>query len=272
MRVESCCQALLKSILPEIDPDREGICFDIGVGTFAFYCELFSQLNFSAVAVEPLPVAKLYQLCKQYPITLIESCLSDQNGTQTLYRGKFGNLMNSNFSSLSPNWFGSSVSKKQVQTLDLLNLLATLNTQKITCFKLDIEGWESVIIKQFLNLPEPLLPKVVMFEYGGGSRRGSGKKGWSTPFLEATMSSLQTLQQCGYGFSIMIDYAANTQPKIFDLRSLSLDENTLFYPDAVYGNIISFYNCVYSETAVNQICESYTKSIINWLVGKFLPT
>lgn len=270
MRVESCCQALLKTILPEIDPKREGFCFDIGVGTFAFYCELFAQLNFSTVAVEPLPVAKLYKLCQQYPITLIESCLSDQNGTQTLYRGKFASLINSNFSSLSPNWFGSSASIKEVKTLSLLALLQTMKAPEITCFKIDVEGWESVIIKQFLNLPEHLLPKVVMFEYGGGSRRFSGKKGWSPPFLNATMNSLHALQKCGYGFSIMIDYAANTQAKIFDLRSLSLDENTLFYPDAVYGNIISFYNCIYSKAAVNKICESYTKSTINWLVGKFL--
>ncbi|WP_413161179.1 FkbM family methyltransferase [Capilliphycus salinus ALCB114379] len=270
MRVEPCCLALLKMILPEIDSQREGICFDIGVGTFAFYCELFAQLKFTTVAVEPLPVPKLYKLCKRYPITLIESCLSDRNGTQTLYRGKFANLINSNFSSLSPNWFGSSASIQEVKTLDLLALFSSVNAQKITCFKLDIEGWESVIIKQFLDLPEHLLPKVVMFEYGGGSRRFSGTKGWSSPFLEGTMKSLHTLQDCGYGFSIMIDYAAKTQPKIFDLRSLSLDENTLFYPNAVYGNIISFYNCFYSETAVNQICQSYTGNIIHWFVEKFL--
>ncbi len=270
MRVESCCQALLNKILPEIDPQREGFCLDIGVGTFAFYCELFARLNYPTVAVEPVPVAKLYKLCKQYNITLIESCLSDQNGTQTLYMGQFAKLINSNFNSLSPSWFGSSQNGREVPTLDLLTLLKTIHAEKITCFKLDVEGWESIIIQQFVNLPEPLLPKLVMFEYGGGESRLSGKKGWSPNFLDATMSCVHTLKKCGYGFSIMIDYASDANVKVFDLQSQALDPDSLFSSNAVYGNIISLYNCVYSEEAVTQICQPYTRSFINWLVEKIL--
>ena len=49
MKVEDCCQALLAQILPTVDPQRQGICIDVGVGTFAFYCELFAQLGFETL-------------------------------------------------------------------------------------------------------------------------------------------------------------------------------------------------------------------------------
>lgn len=269
MRVEPCCQALLKQILPEIDPSQTGFCLDVGVGTFAFYCELFARLGFPTVAVEPLPVAKLHKLCQDYPIRLLEACLSDQNGTQTLYMGQFGQIANQNFNSLAPDWFGASPATRQVPTMDWASLLQLVAAEKITCLKLDVEGWESVVIQQLATVPQDLLPKVVMFEYGGGATRQRGEKGWSPKFLDATMLCLHTLQQQGYGFSIMIDYAFDTQAKLFDLRSLFID-GTLFYPNAVYGNIISFYNCEYSTTSIQRICAPYRGGLVNWLVGKLV--
>ena len=56
MRVEACCQAVLTDLLPKIDPQRLGKCLDVGVGTFAFYCQKFAELGFEAIAVEPLPI------------------------------------------------------------------------------------------------------------------------------------------------------------------------------------------------------------------------
>ena len=44
MRVEPCCQSVLANILPVVDSKKEGICIDVGVGTFAFYCEMFGKL------------------------------------------------------------------------------------------------------------------------------------------------------------------------------------------------------------------------------------
>ena len=64
MHVEECSQALLKQILPEVDSNRSGLAIDIGVGTFAFYCQLFDQLRFPTIAVEPLPNKQLRQLCR----------------------------------------------------------------------------------------------------------------------------------------------------------------------------------------------------------------
>lgn len=270
MRVEVCCQALLKQILPNIDPYRQGLCFDVGVGTFALYCELFAQLGFKTIAVEPLPTDKLRAVCQRYPIQLIEQCLSNRVGTQSLYVGQFGHVTNTNFSSLAPDWFGASAQAQQVATLDLASLLQNVSAVQITCFKLDIEGWEPVVIQQFQDLPAALLPKLVMFEYGGGCRRQDGQKGWSKKFLDGTVSCLRTLQERGYGRSIMIDYAWGTEAKIFDLQTMDLSRTTPFYANGVYGNILSFYQCDLASALVDKICRSYRGGPMNWLVNKLV--
>lgn len=266
MRVEACCQELLEQLLPDIDPHRQGLCIDVGVGTFAFYCELFARLGFTTVAIEPSPTNKLRIVCGQYPIQLIEQCLSDRVGIQTLHMGKFANLANSNFSSLAADWFGASTTTRQVPTLDLATLLRQVKANQITAFKLDIEGWEPVIIQQFVDLPVELLPRVVMFEYGGGGSRQKGEKGWSPKFLMGTFDCLRSLQKRGYGFSIMVDYASGTQVKVFDLQTLDLEEESPFYPNGIYGNILSFYQSSYPIDLIEKICEPYNGGAINWLM------
>jgi FkbM family methyltransferase len=270
MRVEACCQALLRQILPDLDPQRQGLCIDVGVGTFAFYCELFAQLGFPTVAVEPSPSPSLKTLCQRHDISLLELCLSDRVGTQTLHLGQFAKVANSNFSSLSADWFGASGRTQSVATLDLNSLLNQVSANQITCFKLDIEGWEPVVIKQFQALPQPLLPAVVMFEYGGGGRFDQGNQGWSPQFLDGTLDCLRTLQQRGYDFSIMIDYASGTKAKIFDLQRLDLAQETPFYANGVYGNILSFYQHQYSTAKIHRLCAPYGGGLVNWLVGNWV--
>ncbi len=270
MRVEACCQALLENLLPDLDPDRQGLCVDVGVGTFAFYCELFARLGFATVAVEPSPTDKLRALCQQYSIQLIEQCLSDQVGTQTLYMGQFANLANSNFSSLAADWFGASSSTRSVPTLDLATLLRQVTAPYITAFKLDIEGWEPVVIQQFVELPSKQLPQVVMFEYGGGGSRAQGSKGWSPNFFQGTMTCLEVLQQQGYAFSVMVDYASGTQAKVFDLQSLDLAHESPFCANGVYGNILCFHQQRFSTERIQRICAPYRGGLANWLVSTFV--
>lgn len=268
MEVESCCQALLKRILPEVDPQKSGYCVDVGVGTFAFYCELFAQLGFTTIAVEPSPVKKLKKLCDRRSIQLVEACLSDKNGTQTLYMGNFASMDNENFNSLEAEWFGSSPKTKEVKALDLQTFLDEAAIENLTCLKLDIEGWEPVVMKQFADLEPTRLPKITMFEYGGGGPRDQGGKGWSESFLAGTLTCLETLKSCGYGFSIIIDYAYDAEVKIVDLQNQALDADELFLPNAVYGNIISFREGDFSEAAIANICKAYKGGVINWIVGK----
>jgi FkbM family methyltransferase len=266
MRVEDCCQSLLEEILPILDPQREGVCLDVGVGTFAFYCERFARLGFNTVAVEPLPVKKLQNLCQRYNIPLIQTCLSNRDGVQDLYMGKFLGLFNHNFNSLSPDWFGASANIKQVQSMTLASLLSRIDAQKITCIKLDVEGWESQIIEQFNELPYSLLPKVVMFEYGGGTSKINAKRGWSPKFLKATSDCLMTLKQCGYSLSVIIDYAYSSQETIFDLQSSNLDVNDLIPNHSIYGNIISFKDWTDPEEKIAKLCSRYYGGIAHRLV------
>ncbi|MGB3201360.1 MAG: FkbM family methyltransferase [Nodosilinea sp.] len=270
MRVEACCQALFEHLLPELDPQRQGLCIDVGVGTFAFYCELFARLGFATVAIEPLPTDKLRGVCEQNAIQLIEQCLSDQVGTQTLHLGQFAKLANSNFSSLAADWFGASTMTRSVPTLNLATLLDQVAATRITAFKVDIEGWEPVVIQQLAELPADLLPRVVMFEYGGGGSCALGEKGWSPRFFEGTMTCLKTLQQLGYDLSIMVDYAAGTQAKVFDLQSLNLVQESPFYANGVYGNLLCFYRQHLSAENIHQICTPYGGGLANWLVNKFV--
>ena len=260
MRVEECCQALLTEILVKVDEKREGVCIDVGVGTFAFYCELFANLGFPSVAVEPLPINPLIQRCQKSGITLVKSCLSEVDGVQNLYIGNVGSQSNKNpkhlnFSSLSSNWWGaSSTEVKQVPSKTLKCLLEEIKASKVTCIKIDIEGSESIVISQFKQLSQSLLPKVVMFEYGGGAERGSGTKGWESKFLAGTLECLNVLKECGYSLSIVIDGQENTEEFIFDLQSHVIDPDKIFYSNAKWGNIICFLNCQYPEAEIKQIC------------------
>ncbi len=268
MRVEECSLALLSEILPDLDPSKAGICIDVGVGTFAFYCELFANLGFRSIAIEPLPTKKLLKLCRDRNITLIQTCLSDNNEIQTLYMGKFAGFANSNLNSLSPDWFGSSYKEKQVNVIDLPTLMQKIEPEKITCMKLDIEGTEVNVLKQFSQLPERLKPEIVVFEYGGGSTKSKAKKGWSPKFLNSTLKCLNYLKETGYDFSIAIDYAFNARVKMFDLQTSSLDPDLLFEDNFIYGNIICFsQKQSYAKAKIEQICLRYEKNIISYFVA-----
>jgi FkbM family methyltransferase len=257
MRVEACCQRILSYVLPLVDEKREGICIDVGVGTFAFYCEMFSMLGFKTIAVEPLPVEGVRVLCQYDGITLIEACLSDVNGTKTIHLGNVAVGLDSNYASLQPDWFGVSTETREVQSLTLSKLLLNLNAQKVTCLKLDIEGAESTVITKLRELPKAWLPSIIMFEYGGGDSREKGQYGWSQKYLSATIECIRGLKECGYNFSIMIDNALDTEARIFDLQSSNLEPDSIFYPNSVYGNIIAFRGFNITKDEVAKICQPY---------------
>ena len=258
MRVEACCQRILSYVLPLVDEKREGICIDVGVGTFAFYCEMFSMLGFKTVAVEPLPVEGVRVLCQYDSITLIEACLSDVNGTKTIHLGNAAAGCDSNYASLESDWFGVSTETRKVQSLTLSKLLLNLNARKVTCLKLDIEGAESTVITKLEGLPKAWLPNIVMFEYGGGAgTKKTSQDGWSPKYLNATMECLRALKECGYNFSIMIDNALDTEARIFDLQSSNLEPDSIFYPNGGYGNIIAFRDFNIAQNELAKVCAPY---------------
>ncbi|MEG4582628.1 FkbM family methyltransferase [Microcoleus sp. MON1_C5] len=255
MPVEEFCQSVLVNVLPVIDPNREGICIDVGVGTFAFYCEIFARLRFNSIAVEPRPVNNLRETCDRDHITLVETCISDVNGIQNLYIATYEGQDNLNFSSLVQDGGGSSAKTIQVESMTLAKLLDRINAKKITCLKLDVEGSESNIIRQFAQLPLALMPSVVMFKYGGGDTQKSGNKGWSDKFIKATLDCLNVLKKCGYNFSLAIDEMQGISKSIFYLQELEdINLEHILDDGAIYGNIICFQTC---SEQVMEIAKKY---------------
>lgn len=257
MHVEECCQALLHYVLPQIDQNRKGLCIDVGVGTFALYCELFARTGFNTVAVEPLPTAEIIETCHSLGINLIKSCVYDNDGTQTMYTGAFNGSENLNLSSIRSTWWGSSSNAVKVSSMTLDTLLKSVNARTITCLKLDVEGVESVIIKQLQQVNESLLPAVVVFEYGGGSSREEGTAGWSDDGINETLSCFRMLKDLNYKTTILIDSLPDSKERVIDLSEVDLLPDILFHPQSIYGNAICFLERVSDIAWIDKICNLY---------------
>lgn len=270
MHVEECCQALLHYVLPEIDQSRKGLCIDVGVGTFELYCELFVRTGFDTVAVEPLPTPAITGLCRSLGIVLIKSCVYDNNGTQTMYTGTYNDSENLNLSSIRSDWWGSSSHSVQVRSMTLDTLLMTINAHLITCLKLDVEGVESVIIKQLQQVPVFLLPAVVVFEYGGGSTKQDGKAGWSETGINDMLSCFRILKDLNYRTTILVDSSPESNERVIDLAEVNILPDVFFHPRSIYGNAICFLDRVCDAAWIERICSLYRDNDIK--PPKPLPT
>jgi FkbM family methyltransferase len=269
MHVEECCHALLHHILSIIDTNKKGLCIDVGVGTFALYCELFAKNGFETVAVEPLPTPAVAKLCRSLGISLIEACLYDNDGTTAIYTGTFNGSEDSNLSSVRSDWWGSSSNSVQVRSMTLDTLLKSINAHLITCLKLDVEGVESVIIKQLQQVNLSLLPSVVVFEYGGGSTKQEGKAGWSEAGINETLSCFRMLKDLHYRTVILVDSLADSQERVIDLAEVNVLPDIMFHPQSIYGNAICFLDCISDATWIENICCLYRNNDI--LPPKLLP-
>jgi FkbM family methyltransferase len=258
MQVEECCSALLELILPKIDQDRSGWAIDVGVGTFCFYCERFANLGFRTAAVEPLAVEELRDICKKADIQLIEACLAEKNGTATLYKGTFREEENLNLNSLRGDWWGVGKNPVSVKTMTLQKLLDELGARKISCLKLDVEGLEFSLINQVPYLPTNQVPKLIMFEYGGGGSRESETGGWSTEIFTETLKSLNVLSNLGFDKTVLIDSSANI-PHIFSLQKEKYVDRC-FRPEFIYGNIITWRAAMVSDQEILSCCIPYTQN------------
>lgn len=257
MHVEKCSQALLINTLPRIDKSRNGICIEVGVGTFAFYCELFARTGFPAVAVEPLPAKKLINICQLFNIRLIRACVSDKDGMDSLYIGTFKGSENVNLSSLRSDWWGASSKSIEVPTITVNMLLKEVNVGSITCLKLDIEGMEPVVIKQLQDISPSQLPSIVMFEYGGGAARQTNQSGWSEVYLKGSVECFRILKRLNYKQAIMVDSSPQSKEQIINLNKVDISSESLFQPFSNYGNVICFQKIVTTESEIERICVPF---------------
>lgn len=257
MRVEECSQAILQHLLPKIDRNREGLCIDVGVGTFAFYCAMFAQSGYESIAVEPLPTQELVRLCRVLHIELMKVCVSDRNGTDFIYIGRYNDSENLNLSSLRSDWWGASSREVQVRTTTLDSLLADMNARRITCLKLDVEGVEAVIIQQLRQTPVSLLPAVVVFEYGGGCTRQDGKAAWNEAGIEGALSCFRILKDLKYRTTILVDSSPESNERVIDLAEVNILPDDLFHPRSIYGNAICVSDRVADAAWIEDVCSRY---------------
>jgi FkbM family methyltransferase len=258
MQVEECCSALLDKILPVIDKGRAGWAIDIGVGTFCFYCDQFARLGFRTAAVEPLPVEELRNLCSKSDIQLVEACIADKNGIATLYKGTFREEENLNLNSLRKDWWGVGKDPVEVPTMTLQSFLQKLSIGSITCMKLDVEGLEFSVIKRIAELKDEQIPRLIMFEYGGGGTKESRKGGWSTDIFEETLQSLNILSGLGFDKTILID-SSTTAPQIYSLQR-EKNYKLYFASEFIYGNIISSCVEIVDDEEIISCCLPYSQN------------
>lgn len=258
MDVEECCGALLKALLPNIDPERTGACIDVGVGTFYYYFEIFADAGFRSWAVEPLPTDEVRGRCDELNVVLVQACLSDISGEREIYVGSSHGVEVLNYSSLFDDWWGAGNRAVSVKSLRLAEFLNETKAAPITCMKLDIEGGEAMVLEQLSELPIEHRPAVIMFEYGGGATRKEGTGGWTDAFHERTISCLTSLQENGYGDFVMIDSAVGSSETLGNFQHMT-DPNDLFGPSAEYGNIIACRDFPLPADAITQFCRQFLK-------------
>jgi hypothetical protein len=153
--------------------------------------------------------------------------------------------------------------------MTLYTLLTTINAHLITCLKLDVEGVESVIIRQLQQIPAFLLPASIVFEYGGGSTKQDQKAGWSEIGINDTLSCFRVLKYLHYRTMIIIDSSPESNERIFDLAEVNILPDILFHPRSVYGNAICLLENISNTTWIERICSLYRDNDIQ--PPKFMP-
>jgi FkbM family methyltransferase len=240
MEVENVIHALMPRLLKAYDPKKEGVTVDVGVGNFILYFKLFADLGYRTIAIEPLISPPVRKILGKVKVELFEGCLLDRNDIVEMYTGWFDNGDCYDVSSVNKDWWGVTGESKlvKVPSIDLQTLISRYGLKKISYFKIDTEGSEYQIIKQFKLIDHTLLPQVVEFEYGGGASKGEGAAGWNEKYFEGTLSSINELSDLGYNFLLLFD-VENELIKQYIVSELT-DMKSIFADNYVYGNILMF--------------------------------
>lgn len=240
MDVERYILSIIPNMLKFYDPNKNGAAIDVGVGNFNFYCEVFAKQGYRTLAVEPLPSEQLNTLLSKQNIELVESCLLDKNGNIEIFSGIFNGNDNVNISSVNKDWWGvnDKSQKKIVPCVTLPDFIDKYKLNNISYFKIDTEGAEYSIIKQFSSVKNVLHPKIIEFEYGGGGQKKNQSGGWNDKYYTSTIDCIKSLYKIGYKYLVILERENNT-PLFFKLNN-NIDLNSIFKPNYVYGNILMF--------------------------------
>ncbi len=230
MEFELLTENLLRVLLTQVDPERQGGCIEIGVGSYHWYFDLFAKAGYHTVAVEPVPVSHLWPRLAQGDVTFYQGIVGEVDGKAAIYLAKDGDT---NLSSVNSDWWAAGERTEQVESMTPATVIERSAIKRLTCLKVDAEGMEPKILVQLNALPKELLPKIVMFEFGAAVKQ-DGR--WIDGFDRHTLSCLRILQACGYGPVTTID--VHPVKRTGDLQD-SIDADALFGPDSQAGNAVA---------------------------------
>jgi FkbM family methyltransferase len=236
--VEYLTMDLLAALMPTLDPLREGLAIDVGVGTANLYFCLFRNLGYRTHAFEPLPTPYIAYLLRLFGARLHIACLSNHDGESDIFVGSLEGKTLLDTSSLDANWWGGSAITERVRTIDMAHLQTLVGTRRITCLKLDVEGHEPVLVRQIGSWSKEELPRILVIEYGGGAPRESGEKAWSPKATLDLRKSIQLLSDYGYAQAMRIDSSAWPTCKVEHLDDVLKDFDGFFPNTSNYGNLI----------------------------------
>jgi len=237
---------LIRLIADKVDKNRQGCAIEIGIGTDNFYSYIFNDLKFKTIAVDPIPFQPFVDEAKTRNIIFDETCIYEDDGEIDIFTSTHSDL-----SSVHENWWGiNGQTKRTVRSKTLLTLLNDHQTSSITFFKVDTEGAELEIIKQFSLLEKGMLPQIVEFEYGGGHLKKTGLGGWSDEFYNKNLEVLHVLKKLGYSEGLIFD-SLNIDPVYFSIVELN-NFDSIFADDFEYGNIVIFKNEIDLRDLLNE--------------------
>jgi len=188
--------------------------------------------------VEPLPSSELLAKIKEYNIDFLKGCIYLTNSKIDFYTGYFQNESFDDVSSVHSDWWGvtNESVKLCVPSYTFKYLIDTFHVNAITYLKIDTEGSEWEIIQQLNNNLRIELPKIVQFEYGGGSLKKENKDGWSEYYFNKTIDSLNHLKTLGYNHILLFE--ANSNKLIMHNLQETDNLKDTFKEEFSYGDIL----------------------------------
>ena len=236
MDIEIVTDLLLKYMLSEQNVKHEGVFIEIGLGSLNYSFIWARKLGLRCYAVEPLPSAHLIEQALKHNVDLTESAIADVSGKISIYLGNLNGVPVSDISSLCPDWWGGGTETKTVNAISLHGFVTQKRIPSISCLKIDTEGSELAVISGLRFFKEHQLPKLIVFEYGGGGNRTNQTGGWQPKFFDKTIECLRMLKTLGYTYAVVIEQAADVV-KVHELAEFDELDN-LFPSEAVVGNIM----------------------------------
>lgn len=208
--------ANVKNKIPELDTNKKLTVIDIGGNTGTFVEMLIEDTPYSfdrIVMFEPVPLyarwasLKFCRLSEDPKVEVLEFALSDEENTHKIAINKHSERdFNLGWNTMVEKWQEEESSNIiPIQSYVFDDIYDSLNIEKIDLIKIDVEGYETKVLKGMTKTLERLGNKPpIIIEIANGSRHHD---------IGALEVELSKLKKIGYAF----DDKSNWPSRTFDL-------------------------------------------------------